>query len=178
MVLGHIFLFLWHQVSLIAVPVFCTSWHSPRRNRKDCFGCLSLLGERTCYHICLSRTMHWHLIVLIRGLEQLNVGKLYHFRVHWAFNISISEILNQVKTALDSEKIVIENLLGWVVKLTNRKILLYLCISFNNQIAFILIYWISLKRRSKYTVWVALCAHTSAESSKGNNTESGLTTLL
>lgn len=73
-------------------------------------------------HFCLSRTMHWHLIALIRGLEQLNVRKLYYFRVHcMVFNISISEILNQVKTALDSESTVVENLLGMLGGQVNKQ---------------------------------------------------------
>lgn len=66
--------------------------------------------------------MRWHLIVLIRGLEQLNVGKLYYFRVHCvAFDISVSEILNQVKTALDSGSTVIENLLGMLGGQVNKQ---------------------------------------------------------
>lgn len=89
--------------------------------------------------------MHWHLIVLIRGLEQLSVGKLYYLRVHcMAFKISLSEDseVNQVKTAHDSENTVIENLLGMLGGQVNKqeKILVYLRISFNNQIAFILFY--------------------------------------
>lgn len=59
------------------------------------------VGVKGRCHFCFSRTIHWHLIVLIRGLEQLRVRKLYYFRVHcMAFNIFLSEILKLTKLRL------------------------------------------------------------------------------
>lgn len=107
--------------------------------------------------------MHWHLIV-IKGLEQLSVGKLYYFKVHCvAFNISISEIPNQVKTAYDSENTVIENLLGMLggqVSKQENTVLLVHFIQQSNSIHPYLLYF--LKKKIKiYSVCGIMCPHLS-----------------
>lgn len=123
---GKPFFVLWHQVSFILLPVFCTSSHSPNRNRE-----INQSWKRVSLGICLcSEKGHVTIFACLElsalalqnqfysinyRLEQLSVGKVYYFRVHCASsNTSLLEgsKVNQVKTACDCEHIVIEILLS------------------------------------------------------------------